>query len=247
MTNLNNTNTAMTMSSREIAELTGKEHRNVLRDIRTVLVELGGQGGLLSFEHTYRHPQNGLLLTEYLLPRREVEILLTGYSVKLRAKVIDRLRELEQQVATPALPTSYIAALESLVQSEKAKEALRLENESMKPDAEVGKAVGSRKHLTIMSFIKKLPGVNKAPKRCTQARLSSSVSDELNQPKAAQGPLWRNVGALVWDSPPAAVTVVYHRLPFHLFQSFSQRLGYAPPFGCPYAVHHLRHQGCNDF
>lgn len=43
----------LTMTSREIAELTGKEHRNVLRDIRTMLTELYGEAGLPSFEHTH--------------------------------------------------------------------------------------------------------------------------------------------------------------------------------------------------
>lgn len=39
----------MTMTSREIAELTGKEHRNVMRDIRIMLVELHGEGGCAQF------------------------------------------------------------------------------------------------------------------------------------------------------------------------------------------------------
>ena len=44
------------MTSREIAELTGKEQRNVVRDIRQMLQELG-EGGLLRFEQTYSDPQ----------------------------------------------------------------------------------------------------------------------------------------------------------------------------------------------
>ena len=40
----------------EIAELTGKRHDHVVRDIRTMLVELHGEGGVLSFEETLLRP-----------------------------------------------------------------------------------------------------------------------------------------------------------------------------------------------
>ncbi len=43
------------IDSREIAELTGKEHKNVCRDIDSMLAKLEGS---LSFGHTYIHPQN---------------------------------------------------------------------------------------------------------------------------------------------------------------------------------------------
>lgn len=84
-----------TMSSREIAELTGKEHRNVMRDIRSMLTELHGEGGVLSFEQTHTEPQNGQTYPIFSLPKREALILTSGYSVKQRAAIIDRWQELE--------------------------------------------------------------------------------------------------------------------------------------------------------
>lgn len=89
--------TSKTMSSLEIAQLTGKEHRNVMRDIRTMLVELHGEGGVLSFEQTNINPQNNQSYPCYALPKRETLILISGYSIAMRAKIIDRWQELEGQ------------------------------------------------------------------------------------------------------------------------------------------------------
>lgn len=80
------------MSSREIAELTGKTHFNVCADIRNMLAQLGV--GELKFQSSYLSKQNKQV-TEYLLPRRECEILVCGYDVVRRAAVIDRWLELE--------------------------------------------------------------------------------------------------------------------------------------------------------
>jgi Rha family phage regulatory protein len=92
----------LTMSSREIADLTGKEHRNVMRDCRTMLVELHGDGGVLSFEQTQINPQNGQPYPVFSLPKRETLILVSGYSVAMRARIIDRWQALEAQAAQPA-------------------------------------------------------------------------------------------------------------------------------------------------
>ena len=52
-----------TMSSREIAELCGKEHRNVCRDIENLNLKYG-KLPLLKIEQTpYTHEQNGQTLT----------------------------------------------------------------------------------------------------------------------------------------------------------------------------------------
>ena len=54
-----------TMSSLEIAELTGKRHDNVMRDIRSMLAELHGEGGVLSFQDTHTNHQNGQTYPEF--------------------------------------------------------------------------------------------------------------------------------------------------------------------------------------
>ena len=77
-----------------IAELTGKEHRNVKRDAETMLTELYEKASLLRFEQSYT-AENGQTYTCYNLPKEEVLILISGYSIPLRAKIIRRLEELE--------------------------------------------------------------------------------------------------------------------------------------------------------
>lgn len=112
-----------TMSSREIAELTGKEHRNVLRDARAMLVQLHGEGGVLRFEQTHTDPQNGQTYPMLALPKRETLILVSGYSVELRARIIDRWQELEAgdwPVVPQTLPEALRLAVDLAEQSAKA-------------------------------------------------------------------------------------------------------------------------------
>ncbi len=82
-----------TMTSREIAALTGKEHRHVLRDIEVMLKELDlNKEG---YAQTWTHPQNGQTYPEYALDRELTDTLLTGYSALARRAVIRRWHELE--------------------------------------------------------------------------------------------------------------------------------------------------------
>lgn len=89
----------VTMSSREIAELTGKQHQHVKRDIENMLADLSED--VSSFGRIYLDTMNRQQM-EYDLDRRHVECLLTGYSASLRMKVIDRLHE--REVGTSAVP-----------------------------------------------------------------------------------------------------------------------------------------------
>lgn len=91
--NANHDSVARTMSSREIAELTGKQHFHVKRDIEKLLADLDEDPSM--FGCTYLDGQNRSQ-TEYRLDREHTDCLLTGYSAAMRMAVIKRWRELEE-------------------------------------------------------------------------------------------------------------------------------------------------------
>ena len=126
---------ALTMGSREIANLCGKDHRHVVRDIEVMFEQLGINSK--EYVQIWTHPQNGQSYREFMLPKDLTLTLVAGYSVKLRKRIIDRWLELEnQQNPTALLPQNYLQALEQLVASEKEKQAFALENKAMKPKAD---------------------------------------------------------------------------------------------------------------
>lgn len=109
MTNLTTLATSdLKMTSLEIAGLTGKEHRNVMRDIREMLDDLDE----LNFELiSYRDSMNREK-PMYALTRRLTDCLLTGYSAPARMRVIDRWHELEREnQPIHQIPQTYAQAL----------------------------------------------------------------------------------------------------------------------------------------
>lgn len=93
--------TTLSMSSREIAELTGKRHNNVCRDIFSMITALKPE--LNEFLGSYKDAR-GRLLPLYNLPKLETLILVSDYSVELRAPMIDRWMELEAQALSLSRP-----------------------------------------------------------------------------------------------------------------------------------------------
>jgi phage antirepressor YoqD-like protein len=100
---------ARTMSSREIAELTEKEHFNVLADIRKMLADLGITD--LSFQGSYTD-STGRRLPLFNLPEDLTITLVSGYSVQMRHRIVKRWQELEARNTPVALPdfTDPVAA-----------------------------------------------------------------------------------------------------------------------------------------
>lgn len=107
---LYHTGSVLSMTSKEVAELTKKEHKNVLRDIDNLLISLGSdlsRGISMAYEgdpaHGYRY---------FTLDRDSTFCLIAGYDAAARMRIIKRWQELEAQVVSapppapqPALPS----------------------------------------------------------------------------------------------------------------------------------------------
>ena len=98
-----------TMSSIEIAELTSKQHSNVMRDIRNLLEQGVSQ---INFELAEYSDNQGKPRPCYNLTKKGCLILASGYDAKLREKIIDRWEELETQSRHGfQVPSSFSEAL----------------------------------------------------------------------------------------------------------------------------------------
>lgn len=92
------------MSSVEVAELTGKQHKHVLEDIRKMLVEIQSAEKSADYKDSMGRTQPCLMLD-----KDESLCLVAGYSAVLRMRIIRRWQELEAQQG-PKVPRTYAEA-----------------------------------------------------------------------------------------------------------------------------------------
>ena len=92
----------LAMDSRDIAKLTNKQHSHVLRDIKNMLEKIdkdktknGSSYNIMTYKNI-----NNVTATYYLLDYELTLLLLTGYSVELRAAVVKRWLYLEKHYQT---------------------------------------------------------------------------------------------------------------------------------------------------
>ena len=95
------------MTSLEIAEITGKKHTHVMRDIRSLLEQGVNESnfGLVEYKD-----KKGEKRPMYSLTPKGCLILASGYDAVLREKIIDRLEVLEKK-NVPQVPQSFSEAL----------------------------------------------------------------------------------------------------------------------------------------
>lgn len=103
-----NVTSSATMTSREVADLTGKRHDQVLRTARD-LVE---QGITQSVECHYQATEDGRSYPQHLLNKRDSLVLVARLSPEFTGRVVDRWLELESAApAALAIPSNFAAAL----------------------------------------------------------------------------------------------------------------------------------------
>lgn len=96
-----------TMSSLEIAELTGKQHAHVMRDIRNLLEQGVSESNFGLSSYNQPQPNGGYKKVDcYELTRKGSLILASGYNALLREKIIDRWEALETGKAEPIISQS---------------------------------------------------------------------------------------------------------------------------------------------
>lgn len=186
----------LTMSTREIAALTGKEHRNVLRDARAMLAELHGPMGVLKFEQTYKDPQNGQLYPVLALPKHETLVLVSGYSLQLRSRIIARWQELEDG---QGVPKSFAQALRLAAEQQEQIEMQQAALEAARPKVVYAEAMLNADGTVLVRDAAKTIGV---PVRKLEKAL-------------------REKGVILPDNAPAAryVTQGYFKESLHTFDT----------------------------
>ncbi|MBV5309870.1 Rha family transcriptional regulator [Chromatium okenii] len=120
----------LTMTSREIAELTGKQHSHVLRDIRTMIAQIYDITHDPNMDHIdikgvmiERDFRN--YIASISLDKDHTLTLLTGYDAKARFKVIRRWQELEAAAALIPHPDAYRLSYQPAIEIQIFESAIR--------------------------------------------------------------------------------------------------------------------------
>ena len=123
----NNSNSPK-MTSREIAELAGKPHKDVLKSIRVMEPAWEKVNGR-KFSLVEYVDKKGEKRPEYQLDKREVLYIATKWNDETRAKLILRWEELEKIQLQKSFPATFVEAIKAYVEEVERNEKLKGEIE----------------------------------------------------------------------------------------------------------------------
>lgn len=160
-------NNKVVTTSLKIAEVFGKEHQHILRDIRELIDGVSKIGDTPMFEETtYIHPQNKQQYPMFLMNRDGFTLLAMGFTgdkaLRFKMAYINAFNEMEKALKAmqPKLPQTYKEALKELLIQVEENERLQIENKDMKPKAEYFDEIVDRGGLTNFRDTAKLLGVS---------------------------------------------------------------------------------------
>ena len=136
-------NAAMTMTLKEITDLLNVEHNKAMNKVEK-MAEDPEFGTVAKTSTVYN--DKGQTIQTYQLDKRQSIAVASRLNTALLMRIIDRWQELENQ-SKPSMPTTYIAALEALIASEKAKELALLQVDELQVELDE-----SRAYCTIKRF-----------------------------------------------------------------------------------------------
>lgn len=150
-------NTNDTMTSLQIAEVTGKLHKDVLEAIRNMesaWVRTTGR----KFPLSEYKDSTGRRLPMYVLTKTECLYVATKFNDEARAKLVIRWEELEreQQAGGFRVPKSLSEALRLAAEQAELVEAQRMQIETMRPKALFADAVASSDRSCLVAELAKI-------------------------------------------------------------------------------------------
>ncbi|WP_429013058.1 phage antirepressor KilAC domain-containing protein [Aeromonas hydrophila] len=179
----------LTMSSLQIAEFTGKNHKDVMRDIRVMIEALGAERSFALGEYKDKNNQSRPM---YELDEEQSICLVSGYDVKMRMAIIKEWKALKEAHDPMAIMgtmnsnqiTLFARTAVELAKETKAKEQALIQIEYQKPKVEFFDEVADSSGLMDMGIIAKQLGYGRNTffKMLRQKHVLQSGKFKNNQP-----------------------------------------------------------------
>ncbi|MDG9884130.1 Rha family transcriptional regulator [Pseudomonas sp. GD04058] len=176
------TNTALTMTSQEIADLVGSRHDDVKRSI----ARLAGRGVIQLPPMAEVRNHLGQAVSVYQICKRDSFVVVAQLSPEFTAALVDRWQELEDQAGSlPIVPQSLPEALRLAADLAEQKAALALENRQQAVKIETLENLFMTGE-TPTQFCKRLNGVNCSQVNSSLLKLGwlfNAATDERSKPR----------------------------------------------------------------
>lgn len=188
---------AQSMSSLQIAEITGKRHDAILRDIRALLEQGVAAHNFVETSYTDKSNRQSPCFN---LTKKGCLILASGYNALLREKIIDRWEELESGKAYPTAQLSRKELALMVVQAEEEKERLMIANERQQATIEQQNATIKEQAPKVNYYDETLQSVN----TMTTTQIAKELgldAPKLNQKLKQAGVLFRQSGMWMLRQP----------------------------------------------